>query len=50
MSDDKNELWSYLGCAAIILALCLGIGSCTMLQMFGNAALEQAKQRVEVKP
>jgi hypothetical protein len=31
MSEPTDEFWGGLGCAAVILAICLGIGGCSFL-------------------
>ena len=51
MSEKKetfgSECGGGIGCAAIILALCIGIGGCEYLQRKGEADVLKAKIELE---
>lgn len=54
MSDktDKTEMYDSIGIAAIILAMCLGVGSCSALARIGrhpDPALEARVSAIEAR-
>jgi Ca2+/Na+ antiporter len=54
VSDNNfgdSDMGQMIGCAVIILALCLGLGGCAYLIRIGNAKVETAKHSTqEEKP
>lgn len=43
--NDKTEMYRLFGIAAIILAVCLGMGSCQLLLEFGKAEKVRAEHQ-----
>lgn len=41
--EERGEMYSNLGCAGIILALCLGLGSCGLMSSISDRYEAEAK-------
>lgn len=43
---DKSDMYHGFGTAAVILAVCLGVGSCSALSRFGRGSVTALEARV----
>ncbi len=48
--NDKSGLWTGFGCAVFVLALCLGVGSCTWMLASAAAIKADAAASRDVRP
>lgn len=45
MSDGKDDFWESLGCAVVILSICLGIGGCNYLIAKSDVMRQQTESK-----